>query len=189
MLNISCIVFSFIADPQVFHVASSTERNSEIYRVHSIPAHDQWRHKFQFTAHQSWLSENDTMMFIYPAFNNGRPIISTVLYLKDSQRFPQDFFIAKRDEATNEIFELALSSNSSRISISNASVDCCSIVRTATFPVTLLPGKFGAQETSNFYTVVSMNYGNTRKCLGELNNAACVNTRHLYLQTSTERVL
>ena len=85
------------------------------------------------------------MMFIYPSFNNGKPIISTALYLDDPWRFPHDFFIAKRNEAAGEIFELALSSNSSRISISNASVDCCSIVGTATFPVALLPGKLRAR--------------------------------------------
>lgn len=133
-------IIVFLSAPRVFHVVSAREENTEIYRIHSLPAHDQWRNKFQFTAYQSWRSENDTMMFIYPASRNGIPIISAGLYLNDSGRFPYDFFTAKRDETTSEIFELALSSHYSRISISNKSEDCCSTVHTTAIPVMLLPG-------------------------------------------------
>jgi len=130
----------FLSDPRVFHVVSAREENTEIYRIHSLPAHDQWRNKFQFTAYQSLRSENDTMMFIYPASRSGIPIISAELYLNDSRRFPYDFFTTKRDVATSDIFELALSSHYSKISISNKSEGCCSIVHTSAIPVTLLPG-------------------------------------------------
>ena len=125
----------------MFHVASTREENREVYQVHSFPAHDQWLHKFEFIAYQSLRTENDTMMFIYPASRTGKPIMSTIPYLKDPQRFPNDFFIAKRNNATNGIFEFSLSSNSSKISISNKSDDCCLIVRTAKIPVIKFPGR------------------------------------------------
>lgn len=163
----------FIADPHLFHVVSTREDNGEIYRVHSLPAHDQWRHRFDFAAYQSWRSENDTMMFIYAATTDGHPILSPTLYLHDSRRFPYDFFIANRSEASSEMFELALSSNSSKISISNKSQDCCSILRTSKIPVILLPGekKFAKVPVTtpqsfkfnrSLFCVSPQSYGNTK---------------------------
>ncbi|XP_068718037.1 uncharacterized protein [Montipora capricornis] len=126
-------------DRQVFHVVSKRKGSNEIYRVHHLPAHDQWLNKFQFTAHQIRRSQNDTMVFIYPASLRGKSILSTTLDLSDSRRFPSDFFIAKRNETPDNILELSLNSGVSRITISNIAEDCCLVNQTASFPVTFVP--------------------------------------------------
>lgn len=126
----------------MFHVVSTREENNEIYQVQSLPAHDEWLHMFSFTAGQSRRSENDTMLFIYPPSSSGIHIMSTALYLNNSDRFPNDYFFAGRNEGTTDIFEFTISSNlSNKISISNQSTDCCSTVWTNTIPVVLLSGK------------------------------------------------
>lgn len=131
----------FSARP-VFRVMSTREDNNNIYRVHAVPAHDQWLHMFSFTTGQSQCKENDTMYFIYPPSRSGKSIISSTLHLNDSDRFPNDFFIAGRNEHTNDIFELTINSNiSNKITVSNQSTDCCYSARTSRIPVILLPGK------------------------------------------------
>ncbi|KAJ7377716.1 hypothetical protein OS493_027278 [Desmophyllum pertusum] len=127
-------------DLPVFYVVSTRIENNEIYRVHSLPAHDEWQHVFAFTANQSRRSDNDTMLFIYPPSRTGNRIISTALYLNNSEHFPSDFFITARNEATTDIFEVTLNSNfSNKITISNRSADCCPMVWTTAIPVFLLP--------------------------------------------------
>lgn len=119
------------------------EENNEIYRVHLLPPHDEWHHVFAFKADQIQRSENDTMLFVYPPSWTGNQIISTALYLDSSERFPSDFFIARRNEVTTDIFEVNSGSNfSNKITISNQSTDCCPTVWRTTIPVFLLPGKF-----------------------------------------------
>lgn len=126
----------------MFYVASTREENMDMYRVHSLPAHDQWLYKFEFTAYQILPTMNNTMMFIYPASKMGYSIISATLSLKDSRRFPYDFFITQRENSTTEILELFSSSNTSKISLTNKSDDCCFIVQKASIPVVHLPGKW-----------------------------------------------
>ena len=98
---------------------------------------------FAFKADQIQRSENDTMLFVYPPSWTGNHIISTALYLNSSERFPTDFFIARRNEVTTNIFEVNSGSNfSNKIKISNQSADCCATVWRTSIPVFLLPGKF-----------------------------------------------
>lgn len=126
----------------MFNVVSTRQEDDEIYRVHSLPAHDQWEHMFSFKADQIPRSKNDTMFFIYPPSRTGNRIISTALFLDNTERFPSDFFIARRNQVTADIFEVSLGSNfSNKITASNQSTDCCSTVRTTATPVFLLPGK------------------------------------------------
>ncbi len=132
----------FVSDLPVFHVVSSREEDDEIYRVHSLPAHDQWEHVFSFQADQIQRTENDTMLFIYPPSRTGNHIISTALFLDNTERFPSDFFIARRNQATADIYEISFGSNfSNKITVSNHSTDCCSTIWTTKIPVFLLPGK------------------------------------------------
>lgn len=126
----------------MFHVVSTRVEDDEIFRVHSLPAHDQWEHVFSFNADQIQRNTNDTMLFIYPSSTTGKHVLSTALFLHDTDRFPSDFFIARRNKSTADIFEFSFGSNfSNKITISNQSTDCCSKLWTATMPVFLLPGK------------------------------------------------
>ena len=131
------------SDHPVFRVMSTREDNNEIYRVHKLPAHDQWLCMFSFTTGQSRRKENNTMFFIYPPSSRfGKSIISSALYINDSDRFPNDFFIAGRNEITTDILEfITNSSMSNKITVSNQSTDCCYSARTNIIPVILLPGK------------------------------------------------
>ena len=82
------------------------------------------------------------MFYVYPPSGTGNRIISTALHLHNSERFPTDFFIARRNEVTANIFEVNSGSNfSNKITISNQSTDCCATVWRTTIPVFLLPGK------------------------------------------------
>jgi len=127
-------------DPSVFHVVSKKEENNEIFRVHLLPPHDEWRHVFAFKADQIQRSENDTILFVYPPSSTGNHIISTALYINSSERFPTDFFIARRNEVTTNIFEVHSGYNfSNKITISNQSTDCCPTVWETTIPIFLLP--------------------------------------------------
>ena len=132
----------FTSEPRVFYVASTREENMDMYRVHSLPVHDQWLYKFEFTAYQILPTMNNTIMFIYPASKMGYSIISATLSLKDSRRFPYDFFSTQGENSTTEILELFSSSNTSKISLTNKSDDCCFIVQKASIPVVYLPGKW-----------------------------------------------
>lgn len=133
----------FVSDPSVFHVVSKKEENNEIFRVHLLPPHDEWRHVFAFKADQIQRSENDTILFVYPPSSTGNHIISTALYINSSERFPTDFFIARRNEVTTNIFEVHSGYNfSNKITISNQSTDCCPTVWETTIPIFLLSGKF-----------------------------------------------